>query len=108
MAEDNNRDSFDEFLNRAEEDYEAEQEDDDILKDVEDEAEEDAEEDEDDFAGASRSGSIVSEEMRARSLMADMPTAHGEIGEGANGGDGTIVRRAYHERHRLARPARRA
>ena len=95
MAEDNNRDSFDEFLNRAEEDYEAEQEDDDILKDVEDEAEEDAEDDEDDFAGASRSGSIVSEEMRARSLMADMPTAHGEIVEGANGGDGTIVRSAY-------------
>ena len=95
MAEDNNRDSFDEFLNRAEEDYEAEQENDDILKDVEDEAEEDAEDDEDDFAGASRSGSIVSEEMRARSLMADMPTAHGEIVEGANGGDGTIVRSAY-------------
>ena len=44
MAEDNNRDSFDEFLNRAEEDYEAEQEDDDILKDVEDEAEEESEE----------------------------------------------------------------
>ncbi|MBR0404745.1 MAG: DNA gyrase subunit A [Eggerthellaceae bacterium] len=83
MANDNNRDSFDEFLNRAEEDYDAEQEDDDILDDV-DEVEDD-----------SQPGSAFSEEMRARSLMVDMPIAHGEIVEDANGGEGTVVRSAY-------------
>ena len=99
-------DSFDEFLDRAEEDYEAE-EDDDILADIEDaedaddaddaDEEDDAAEaeDADSLAGSSRSGAIVSEEMRARSLMVDMPVAHGEIVEDANGGDGTIVRSAY-------------
>ena len=89
MAEDNNRDdAFDEFLNRAEEDFEAEDEEseeDDILADNDDEDEEDQ----------SRIGGAFSEEMRAQSLMVDMPAAHGEIVEGANGGEGTIVRSAF-------------
>ncbi|MEQ3363478.1 DNA gyrase subunit A [Raoultibacter massiliensis] len=38
----------------------------------------------------------MSEEAVARSLIADnLPSAHGEIVEGANGGNGTIVRTAY-------------
>ena len=87
MAEDNNNldDGLDELLNRAEEDAVE----DDILDDVEEE-EEDARP-----GGASRSGAIVSEEMKAQSLMVEMPSAHGEIVEGANGGEGTIVRSAY-------------
>ena len=91
MAEDNNNrdDAFDEFLNRAEEDYDADQEDDDILDDVEEDEEPTG------IGGASLSGAIVSEEMKAQSLMVDMPTAHGDIVEGANGGEGTIVRSAY-------------
>ena len=89
MAEDN----FEEFLNRAEDDMEDAPEDD-ILADVD--AEEEAYDDEDDeLGGASLSGAIVSEEMKAQSLMVDMPSAHGEIVEGANGGEGTIVRSAY-------------
>ena len=41
-------------------------------------------------------GSAMSEEAVARSLIADnLPSAHGEIVEGANGGNGTIVRTAY-------------
>lgn len=40
-------------------------------------------------------GAAVSEEMAARSMIGDMPSAHGEIVEGANGGNGTIVRTAY-------------
>ncbi len=95
MAEDN----FEEFLNRAEEDFD-EEESDDILADVEDDdaefgEEDDAEGGEGELGGASLSGAIVSEEMRAQSLMVDMPSAHGEIVEGANGGEGTIVRSAY-------------
>ena len=94
MAENENRDDmFDEFLDRAEEDYEAE--DDDILDDVEESDADSEEEEEGGLGGASLSGAIVSEEMRAQSLMVDMPSAHGEIVEGANGGEGTIVRSAY-------------
>lgn len=48
-----------------------------------------------DDADAGTVGSAVSEEMAARSLIGDMPSAHGEIVEGANGGNGTIVRTAY-------------
>ena len=89
MAEDNNReDAFDEFLNRAEEDYDAEQEEDEVEDDLESDIR-------DGIGGASLSGAIVSEEMKAQSLIVDMPTAHGDIVEGANGGDGTIVRSAY-------------
>ena len=93
MADDNNfnderDDSLDELLDRAEEDMEDE-ENDDILADTDDA------EDEDGLGGASLSGAIVSEEMKAQSLMVDMPSAHGEIVEGANGGEGTIVRSAY-------------
>ena len=40
-------------------------------------------------------GSAVSEEQLAQSMLVDMPTAHGEIIEGANGGEGTTVRSAY-------------
>ena len=38
---------------------------------------------------------FISEEERARSLMVDMPNPHGSIIEGANGGEGTIVRAAF-------------
>ena len=47
------------------------------------------------ISGASLTGAIVSDEMRAQSLMADMPSADGGIVEDANGGDGTTVRRAF-------------
>ena len=46
-------------------------------------------------SGSSLTGQLVSEEMKAQALIADMPSAHGEIVEGANGGEGTIVRSAY-------------
>ena len=94
-----NNDSFDEFLNRAEEDYDAgdieaaeADDEDDVLDDVE------GGEDE------SRPGAFVSEENKARSLidMSSIANPHGSIVEGANGGDGTIVRSAY-----LARRCRR-
>jgi len=89
-----NNDSFDEFLNRAEEDFDAangDGEEDDLegaLADAED-----AEEDDDAPRGP---GSVISDEMRAKALIKDdLPSAHGEIVEGANGGNGTIVRTAY-------------
>ena len=99
MAEDNNNrdDSFDEFLNRAEEDFDADEkevEEDGILDDV-DEPEVEYEDDDDELGGSSLSGELVSDEMKAQALMVDMPSAHGEIVEGANGGEGTIVRSAY-------------
>lgn len=67
------------LIERAEED----------AADVDEEAGDEAE------TGKSGIGSAVSEEMAARSLIGDMPSAHGEIVEGANGGNGTIVRTAY-------------
>ena len=82
LFDDERDDSLDELLDRAEED----------VDDVEDDILDD---DNDDLSGASRSGALVSEEMRAQALMVDMPSAHGEIVEGANGGEGTIVRSAY-------------
>ena len=85
----NRDDSFNEFLDRAEEDFEAEEDaasgkgaGEDLV-------------DGEGLGGASLTGAIVSEEMKAQSLMVDMPSAHGEIVEGANGGEGTIVRSAY-------------
>ena len=64
MADNENKDAFDEFLDRAEEDME-EEESDDILDDVEDD---DAalEEEDEGIEGASLSGAIVSDEMRAQ------------------------------------------
>ncbi len=89
-----NNDSFDEFLNRAEEDFDAangDGEEDDLegaLADAED-----AEDADDAPRGP---GSVISDEMRAKALIKDdLPSAHGEIVEGANGGNGTIVRTAY-------------
>ena len=75
---------IEDLLNRAEEPDD--EENDDILEDVGAD---------DEIEGASLTGAVVSEEMKAQALMADMPSAHGEIVEGANGGDGTIVRSAY-------------
>ena len=72
-------DAFNEMLSRAEQDAENE------------EGEEESEEDSDTPAV----GSAVSEEQLAQSMLVDMPTAHGEIIEGANGGEGTTVRSAY-------------
>ena len=72
-------DAFSEMLSRAEQDAEAEAE--------EEESEEDS--------ATPAVGSAVSEEQLAQSMLVDMPTAHGEIIEGANGGEGTTVRSAY-------------
>ena len=72
-------DAFNEMLSRAEQDAEAEAE--------EEESEEDS--------STPAVGSAVSEEQLAQSMLVDMPTAHGEIIEGANGGEGTTVRSAY-------------
>ena len=72
-------DAFKEMLSRAEQDAEAE-----------------AEEEESEEGSASPAvGSAISEEQLAQSMLVDMPTAHGEIIEGANGGEGTTVRSAY-------------
>ena len=72
-------DAFNEMLSRAEQDAEAE-----------------AEEEESEEASATPAvGSAISEEQLAQSMLVDMPTAHGEIIEGANGGEGTTVRSAY-------------
>lgn len=72
-------DAFNEMLSRAEQDAEAEAE--------QEESEEDS--------ATPAVGSAVSEEQLAQSMLVDMPTAHGEIIEGANGGEGTTVRSAY-------------
>ncbi len=72
-------DAFNEMLSRAEQDAEAEAE--------EEESGEDS--------STPAVGSAVSEEQLAQSMLVDMPTAHGEIIEGANGGEGTTVRSAY-------------
>lgn len=72
-------DAFNEMLSRAEQ-----------------HAETDAEEEESEEDSATPAvGSAVSEEQLAQSMLVDMPTAHGEIIEGANGGEGTTVRSAY-------------
>ena len=70
-------DAFNEMLSRAEQDAENEEE----------ESQEDS--------ATPAVGSAVSEEQLAQSMLVDMPTAHGEIIEGANGGEGTTVRSAY-------------
>ena len=72
-------DAFNEMLSRAEQDAETE------------EGEEGSEED----SATPAVGSAISEEQLAQSMLVDMPTAHGEIIEGANGGEGTTVRSAY-------------
>ena len=72
-------DAFNEMLSRAEQDAETE------------EGEEESEED----SATPAVGSAISEEQLAQSMLVDMPTAHGEIIEGANGGEGTTVRSAY-------------
>ena len=55
----------------------------------------DEEEDVEDADEDGNEPGFISEEERARSLMADMPNPHGSIIEGANGGEGTIVRAAF-------------
>ena len=72
-------DAFKEMLSRAEQDAETE------------EGEEESQED----SATPAVGSAVSEEQLAQSMLVDMPTAHGEIVEAANGGEGTTVRSAY-------------
>ena len=72
-------DAFNEMLSRAEQDAEAEIE----------------EEESEEGSATPAVGSAVSEEQLAQSMLVDMPTAHGEIIEGANGGEGTTVRSAY-------------
>ena len=55
----------------------------------------DEEEDVEDADEEGNEPGFISEEERARSLMVDMPNPHGSIIEGANGGEGTIVRAAF-------------
>ena len=55
----------------------------------------DEEEDVEDADEDGNESGFISEEERARSLMVDMPNPHGSIIEGANGGEGTIVRAAF-------------
>ena len=55
----------------------------------------DEEEDVEDADEDGNAPGFISEEERARSLMVDMPNPHGSIIEGANGGEGTIVRAAF-------------
>ena len=55
----------------------------------------DEEEDVEDADEDGNEPGFISEEERARSLMVDMPNPHGSIIEGANGGEGTIVRAAF-------------
>ena len=76
-------DAFNEMLDRAEEDAASEA----------DEDEESAGEEGEPSKPAI--GSAVSEEQLAQSMLVDMPSAHGAIIEGANGGEGTTVRSAY-------------
>ena len=82
-------DTFEEMLDRAEADLDAAEAEE--AADYEDDENEDGEE------GATRSvGHVISDEMRAAALIdPDMPNPHGAIVEGANGGNGTIVRTAY-------------
>ena len=101
-------DNFDEFdddrdeVEAAEEDalYLAEE------VNTDDEGDDDAElasasstlDEEEDVEDADEDGNepgFISEEERARSLMVDMSNPHGSIIEGANGGEGTIVRAAF-------------
>ncbi len=71
-------DAFNEMLSRAEQDAEVEEE-----------------EGEEEDSSTPAVGSAISDEQLAQSMLVDMPTAHGEIVEGANGGEGTIVRSAF-------------
>ena len=79
----NDIDEFDDDLIQPEEE--------DIVGDIDDDEELEEEEEE----TPAFKGMGVSEEMRAQALMANMPSAHGDIVEGANGGEGTVVRAAY-------------
>ena len=72
-------DAFNEMLSRAEQDAETEE----------------GEEESQEGSATPTVGSAISEEQLAQSMLVDMPTAHGEIIEGANGGEGTTVRSAY-------------
>ena len=72
-------DAFNEMLSRAEQDAETEE----------------GEEESGEGSATPTVGSAISEEQLAQSMLVDMPTAHGEIIEGANGGEGTTVRSAY-------------
>ena len=56
---------------------------------------EDSEDDEESIGRHGKQLQMSSEEMKAQALMVDMPLAHGDVVEGANGGNGTIVRSAY-------------
>ena len=72
-------DAFNEMLSLAEQDAETEE----------------GEEESQEGSATPTVGSAISEEQLAQSMLVDMPTAHGEIIEGANGGEGTTVRSAY-------------
>lgn len=63
----------------------------------------DEEEDVEDADEDGNEPGFISEEERARSLMVDMPNP-GSIIEGANGGEGTIVRAAFLGRRRCRPP----
>ncbi len=74
-----NNNSFDEFINRAVED----------LNSSENNKKEENEQQE------APSSEHINIENNPQDLLIEMPSAHGEIVENANGGEGTIVRTAY-------------
>ena len=101
-------DNFDEFDDDRDEEQAAEEDALYLAEEVntDDEGDDDAElasasstlDEEEDVEDADEDGNepgFISEEERARSLMVDMPNPHGSIIEGANGGEGTIVRAAF-------------
>ena len=81
MTDDKNKNnnSFDEFINRAEENLDSSENEN---KETQSKPEEVHTE-------------YVNLENNPQDLLVDMPSAHGEIVENANGGEGTIVRTAY-------------
>ena len=95
MAKDKDFEEFDDDLVEPEEDDIIDDMGDDSLDRLLDRAEDDDEDEDDDIESPHIVGAGISEEMRAQSLMVDMPSAHGAIVEDANGGEGTIVRTAY-------------
>ena len=87
-------DNFDEFDDDRDE-VEADDEGDDDAELASASSTLDEEEDVEDADEDGNEPGFISEEERARSLMVDMPNPHGSIIEGANGGEGTLVRAAF-------------
>lgn len=89
-----NNDSFNEFLNRAEEDFDVANEDE--KENNLESASTDLEDADESDTSPQASDVAVFDGVDTQACVKDtLPIAHGEIVEGANGGNGTIVRTAY-------------